>query len=103
MCAAERFGHDPVGNAEVTIGVTAPNGQPVTVYPLLNSAAARRFVRTNGDGFFSRYNGLMLSLSRRLANRWAGNVNYTYSAAEGLQPTGTVGRATRCGASTSPS
>ena len=38
---------------------------------------ARRFVRTNGDGFFSRYNGLMLGLSRRLANRWAANMNYT--------------------------
>jgi len=88
----DQIGWKDVGGVYGTQIVTAPNGQPVTVYPLLNSASARKFLRTNGDGFFSRYNGLMLSLSRRLANRWAGNVNYTYSAAEGLQPTGTVGR-----------
>ena len=90
--SSDQIGWRDVGGVYGTQTVTAPNGQPVTVYPLLNSASARRFVRTNGDGFFSKYNGLMLSLSRRLANRWAGNMNYTYSAAEGLQPTGTTGR-----------
>ena len=66
----DQIGWRDVGGVYGTQTVTAPNGQPVTVYPLLNSASARRFVRTNGDGFFSTYNGIMLGLSRRLANRW---------------------------------
>ena len=67
------------GDGYGTQTVTAPNGQPVTVFPLLNSPIARRFLRTNGDGFFSRYHGIMFGVSRRLANRWTANVNYTYS------------------------
>src|SRR6185295_4496724 len=88
----DQIGWRDIGGVYGTQTVTAPNGQPVTVYPLLNSASARRFLRTNGDGFFSRYKGIMFGVTRRLANRWTANVNYTYSAAEGLQPTGTTGR-----------
>ena len=47
--------------------VTAPDGQAITVFPLLNAASARRFLRTNGPGYFSRYNGLILGLTRRYA------------------------------------
>ncbi len=78
----DQIGWRDVGGVYGTQTVTAPNGQPVTVYPLLNSASARRFLRTNGEGFFSRYNGIMFAVSRRLANRWTANVNYTYSAAD---------------------
>jgi hypothetical protein len=92
----DQIGWRDVGGIYGTQTVTAPNGQPVTVYPLLNSPSARKFVRTNGDGFFSRYNGIMFAVSRRLANRWTANVNYTYSVATSLAPvssaTTTTGR-----------
>ncbi len=63
------------------------------MFPLLNSPSERRFLRTNGPGYFSRYHGVMLgthaplrqSLDRRLSS-------YSYSIVEGLQPTGTTGR-----------
>ena len=76
--------------------MTSPAG-PVTVYPLMNAPSARRFLRTNGPGFFSRYDGLVLSAYRRLANRWMLNLNYTYSKTEGLQPTGSSVFATTVG------
>lgn len=88
----DQIGWRDIGGVYGTQTAMAPNGQSVTVYPLLNSASERKFLRTNGAGFFSRYNGVMLGVTRRVANRWAANVNYTYSATEGLQPTGTVGR-----------
>ena len=34
----------------------------------------------------------MLGLTRRYANRWTRTCGYSYSRAEGLQPTGTTGR-----------
>ncbi len=37
--------------------VSAPDGRGITVFPLLNAASARRFVRTNGPGYFSRTRG----------------------------------------------
>ena len=69
-------------------------GQPqtLTVYPLLNATGARIFQRTNGPGFFSQYDGLILNLTRRYANRWMATVGYTYSRTYGLQPGGTLGR-----------
>jgi len=92
----DQIGWRDVGGIYGTQTVTAPNGQPVTVFPLLNSPSARRFLRTNGDGFFSRYNGIMFAVSRRLANRWTANVNYTYSVSTSLAPvssaTTTTGR-----------
>ena len=68
--------------------MTSP-ADPVTVYPLMNAPSERRILRTNGPGFFSGYNGLVLSASRRLATRWMLNVNYAYSKTEGLQAAGT--------------
>jgi hypothetical protein len=88
----DNIGWKDIGGVYGTQTVTAPNGQPVTVFPLLNATSARKFLRTNGDGFFSRYNGIMFGLSRRLANRWTANVNYTYSATVALAPTGTTSR-----------
>ena len=72
--------------------VIAPDGRPITVFPLLNSPRDRRFVRTNGPGYFGRYQGLIVELTRRYANRWTSSVSYSYSIAEGLQPIGATGR-----------
>ena len=78
------IGWQDVGGVYGTQEVTAPNGQTVEVFPLLNSPSDRLFVRTNPAGFFTRYNGLILAVNRRYADRWMLNANYTYSKTEGL-------------------
>jgi hypothetical protein len=71
---------------------TTVNGQTLTVFPLLNAPSARKYERTNGPGFFTRYDGLILNLTRRYANRWMAGVGYSRSITDGLQPTGNTGR-----------
>jgi hypothetical protein len=81
---ADRLGWVDTGGIYGTQMVTLSNGQTLTVNPLLNSTGARKFVWTNGPGFFTRYNGLLVSLTKRLSRRWQANMSYTYSRAEGL-------------------
>jgi hypothetical protein len=90
----DQIGWTDIGGTYGTQVVTAPDGSSVTVRPRLTPATASKFLRTNGIGYFSRYNGIMFGLSRRNANRWLANVSYTYSRVKGLYPsaTGTVGR-----------
>ena len=87
--SSDHIGWRDIGGIYGTQTVTSPAG-PVTVYPLLNAPSERKFLRTNGAGFFSRYNGLVLSAYRRLATHWMLNVNYAYSKTEGLQVPGTT-------------
>jgi hypothetical protein len=89
---SEQIGWRDIGGIYGTQTVTAPNGQPITVFPRLNSAASQRFQRTNPDGFYSRYSGIMLGLTRRYANRWTSNVGYSFSKTNGIQPGGNTGR-----------
>jgi hypothetical protein len=79
------------GGVYGTQTVTTPDG-PLTVYPLLNGTTATKFLLTNPPGFFARYNGVAVQLTRRQANGWSGSVGYSYGVTEGLQPTGTTGR-----------
>ena len=83
----DQIGWRDIGGIYGTQTVTSPSG-PVTVYPLMNAPSERRFLRTNGPGFFSRYDGLVLSAYRRLSTRWMLNLNYAYSKTEGLQVIG---------------
>ena len=87
--SSDQIGWRDIGGIYGTQTVASPAG-PVTVYPLMNAPSERRFLRTNGPGFFSRYHGLVLSASRRLATRWMLNLNYAYSKTEGLQAAGTA-------------
>ena len=64
--------------------VIDPKGNPLTVFPLLNDLRDRRFLRTNPPGYFQRYHGLVLAVSRRFANRWGANLGYTLSKNEAL-------------------
>lgn len=64
--------------------VTLANGQTLTVFPILSGTASRIFQRTNPPGFFTRYNGLLLTVNKRWSQGWQGTVSYTYSKAEGL-------------------
>ena len=62
------------------------NGQNITVFPLLNAPSARSFLRTNGPGYYNQYTALILTATRRLANRWQFTAGYTRQQSEGLEP-----------------
>jgi hypothetical protein len=83
----DQIGWVDTGGVYGTQTVATPNGS-MTVFPLLNAASARKYLRTNPPGFFNRYNGVMLQLTRRFVNRWMSSVGYSYGITEGLQPTG---------------
>jgi len=71
--------------------VSTPRGA-LTVFPLLNSPSARKFVRTNGPDFFGTYKGLITQITKRMSNRWMASVGYTFSHSTKLAPTGTTGQ-----------
>jgi len=62
-----------------------PDGRIVPVRVLVNSPADRRFLATNPDGYFVRYNGLVLAAEKRPFNGWQVFGSYTYSKVYGLQ------------------
>src|SRR5581483_9586689 len=80
----------------VTNGLT---GAPLTLYKWSNAAASRNdFLITNIDGYqyrdpngnvigtanpFRHYEAFMAVLSKRLSNRWSGNISYVLSQASG--------------------
>ncbi len=80
------------GGIYQTINSALPDGRTIAVQSLVNSPSARKFIRTNGPGFFVHYNGLVLSATKRLSNHWQTEVSYTESRTVGLSPTGTVGQ-----------
>jgi hypothetical protein len=77
------IGWTDIGGVYGTRTETLPDGRTITVYPLLNSPSERRFLRTNGTGTFTRYNGLLVGLEKRWAQRWQGSFAYTFSRAKG--------------------
>ena len=89
---ADQLGWKDVGGVYGSQTVTLPNGQSLNVLPLLNSASARKFTLTNGPGFFNKYNGLLMTLSKRMSNHWQADVSYTESRSTGLFTTGNVGQ-----------
>lgn len=84
----DQIGWRDIGGVYGTRTDVLSDGRTVTVQPLLNATSARLFQRTNGPAFFNRYNGLLLSLTKRMSQRWQANVSYTFSDAKGLAPTG---------------
>jgi hypothetical protein len=88
---AHKYGQKHVGWTDIG-GIYTPttavleNGQSLVVQSLANSPSARVYLRTNGPGYFNRYNGLLLSLNKRMSQRWSANVAYTLSKAKGLVP-----------------
>jgi outer membrane receptor protein involved in Fe transport len=61
------------------------DGRSLVVYPLLNDPSERLFLLTNPEGWFLRYDGLLLTLKKRWSARWQALLSYTLSEAEGLQ------------------
>jgi hypothetical protein len=88
----DQIGWTDIGGQYGTQVVEAPDGQSITVRPRLTPAGSSKFLRTNGIGYYSKYNGIMFGVTKRNANRWLANISYTYSKAEGLQPGGNTGR-----------
>jgi len=64
--------------------VASPLGGTLTVFPLTSRAADRIFLTTNGPGYNTTYDALILSLTKRYSHRWQGNVGYAYSRLKGL-------------------
>ena len=50
---------------------------------LTNSTADRRFFLTNSDSLFLHYDGLVLSMERRMSSGWQASGSYTYSKTYG--------------------
>ncbi len=87
-----QVGWKDTGGIYGTQNVTLANGQTLTVFPLLNAASARRFLLTNGPGYFNKYQGLLLTVTKRMSAHWATDVSYTESRSTGLSTTGTTGQ-----------
>lgn len=62
-----------------------PNGASLPVFVLTSPTNSRRFLLTNPDGYSLTYNGLVLVIDKRYANRWQARGSYTFSKAYGLQ------------------
>jgi hypothetical protein len=68
---------------------TLADGRTVPVYVLniaVTPASARRFLLTNQDDYFVRYDGLVLAAEKRRSHGWQAFGSYTLSRAYGLQP-----------------
>jgi hypothetical protein len=64
---------------------TLQDGRIVPVRVLVNSTADRRFLLTNPDGYFVRYDGLVIAAEKRPFKGWEMFGSYTYSRVYGLQ------------------
>jgi hypothetical protein len=62
-----------------------PDGRTLPVFVITNSAADRRFLLTNPEGYSLTYNGFVLAAEKRRANGWHAFGSYTFSRASGLQ------------------
>jgi hypothetical protein len=62
-----------------------PDDRSVPVLVLVNSKADRRFLMTNPNGYFVRYNGLIIAAEKRPFKGWQVFGSYTYSRVYGLQ------------------
>jgi hypothetical protein len=72
-------------NAQYTTQeIASPAGGTLTAFRLVSPANSRVFQTTNGAGYYTRYDGLMVNLTRHYANRWQGSLGYAYSKFTGL-------------------
>jgi hypothetical protein len=78
------------GTQDVRITGQAIDGrtvdQTLTLFPLLSSPSSRLFLKTNPPAFYNRYNALILTLTRRLANGWQLMAGYTRQRSLGIDP-----------------
>ena len=82
------IGWTDVGGRYTAQTRTLVDGRTVPVLVLTNSAADRRFLLTNPDGYSMTYDGIVIAMEKRRANGWQAFGSYTYSRAIGLQASG---------------
>jgi hypothetical protein len=61
-------------------------GNTVTVFRLVSPAADRRYLLTTPGGLYSRYNGVTVQLTRRMADSWSAVASVVYSKSTGRLP-----------------
>jgi hypothetical protein len=61
------------------------NGAALPVFELTSKPEDRRFLLTNPDTLFTRYDGLVIAVQKRQSHGWYASGSYTYSRAYGLQ------------------
>ncbi len=66
---------------------TLSDGTVLPVFALTNATADRRFLLTNPDTLSLEYDGLVLTMDKRLSNGWQASASYTFSKAHGVQVT----------------
>jgi hypothetical protein len=66
-------------------------GASIPVQRLLSDPADRLFLLTNPDGMFTRYNGLSISLLKRMSNNWQLTTSFVFSRSEGRVGSSTSG------------
>jgi hypothetical protein len=82
---SDYIGWTDVGGRYTEEARTLPDGRSVPVLVLVNSTGDRRFLMTNPDGYFVRYNGLIIAAEKRPFKGWQVFGSYTYSKVYGLQ------------------
>lgn len=82
--AANQLATLTTGATYGTQQVVSPLGGTVTVFPLTSRANDRVFLTTNGPGYFTNYDALLISVTKRYSHRWQGTVGYGYAQLRGL-------------------
>jgi hypothetical protein len=85
-----KAGHDFTGYTDIggqyrAATATLSDGQSIPVLDLVNSTGDRRFFLTNPDGYFSKYDAVVLLAEKRQSRGWRAFGSYTFSKTEGLQ------------------
>ncbi len=73
-------------------------GQTVMLYRLTSNPADRVFLQTNPDGMYMKYNGVAMSLTKRMSKNWQAVYSLVLSKAEGR-----IGSSARATSSTTQS
>jgi hypothetical protein len=63
---------------------TLDNGTVVPVWQLLSGIPSRYFVLSNQDELGIDYDGLVLSVEKRMSDRWQGSASYMFSRTSGM-------------------
>ena len=91
--SGDQLGWQDIGGTYAPQQVTLANGQTLTAFGLLNRPADRLFFRTNPAGYGTTYKALILTATRRFANRYQFTAGYTRQRATGLDlSSGNVGQ-----------
>jgi hypothetical protein len=87
------IGWTDIGGTYVDATRTLADGRVVAVQALVNRTADRVYLLTNPAGYGMTYNGLVVTVERRLSRGWQAKASYTWSRTVGLQASGATSAA----------